>query len=59
MKVRDIREDERKRGERGKRKVIGVSEGHSTSTPGADSPSSNTPVQVSFQENTQHQHKKF
>ena len=38
---------------------ISESERHSTSTPVADSPSSNTPVQVSFQEITHYQHKKF
>ena len=59
MKVRDVREDEKKREEEREWRVIGVRGRHSTSTPGADSPSSNTPVQVSFQENTQHQHKKF
>ena len=42
-----------------KLKFISKGERHSTSTPGSDSPSSNSPVQVSFQENTQHQHKKF
>lgn len=59
MKVRDEREDERKGEGKRKGKGIGVRGRHSASTPGADSPSSNTPVQVSFQENTQLQHKKF
>ena len=36
-----------------------VSVRYSTSTPGAYSPSSNTPVQVHYHENTHYQHKKF
>ena len=47
------------RGRMGEVKSIGVRERHSPSTPVADSPSSNTPVQVSFQEITHNQHKKF
>lgn len=43
----------------GEGRYSSVRERHSTSTPGGDSPSSNTPVQDDYHHFTHYQHKKF